>query len=165
MVIGIGGVSRAGKTSLALHMQKWYNSKSVLLLHQDDYVFPVEQIPTINGHIDWERPDAYDYQGLIEVINEAKKTYDIIVIEGLMVLCHEELMQLMDKLIYIKISKAVFLTRKTLDKRWGNEPEWYIEHIWNSHILYCKNTDDVDHVLVIDGESNNAERVKNYINE
>ena len=165
MVIGIGGVSRAGKTSLALQMQKWYNSKSVVLLHQDDYVFPVEQISTINGHVDWEKPDAYDYKRLIEVISEAKRNYDIIVIEGLMVLCHLELMQLMDRLIYIQISKEAFLKRKTIDKRWGNEPEWYIEHIWNSHILYCKNTNNVDSILVIDGEENNSERVKNYINE
>jgi len=31
------------------------------------------------------------------------------------------------------VSKETFLERKRNDLRWGKEPEWYMEHIWESH--------------------------------
>jgi len=161
MIIGIGGVSRAGKTSLALQVQKWYGS--VVLLHQDDYILPENEMPTIRGHIDWERPDAYDYERLIKAVELAQEEYDIVVVEGLMVLCHSALTNLMDKTIYIRITKEAFLSRKTLDKRWGDEPDWYIEHIWNSHFAYCNKTNDNNQVLLVDGELINEDEIKSYI--
>ena len=161
MIIGIGGVSRAGKTSLALQIQKWYGS--VAILHQDDYIKPKNEMPTIRMHIDWERPDAYDYDSLIKAVKLAQEKCDMVVVEGLMVLCHAGLTEIMDKTIYIKISKDAFLSRKTLDKRWGNEPEWYIEHIWNSHFVFCKNTNHDTDVLMVDGESINEKLIKDYI--
>ncbi|MCK5775138.1 MAG: hypothetical protein KAH25_03125 [Bacteroidales bacterium] len=161
MIIGIGGVSRAGKTSLALQIQKWYGS--VALLHQDDFIKPENEMPTIRAHIDWERPDAYDYDSLIKAVQLAQEKYDVVVVEGLMVLCHAGLTDIMDKTIYIKISKDAFLSRKTLDKRWGDEPDWYIEHIWNSHFLFCEDINHDKDVLVIDGELFSEEHIKKYI--
>ena len=85
MIIGIGGVSRAGKTSLALQIEKWYESGSVKILHQDDFIRPIEKMPLVKGHIDWEHPDSYDFVGLVKTIKKERKKFDIVVVEGLMV--------------------------------------------------------------------------------
>ena len=47
MIIGIGGVSRSGKTSLAILIKNILEKKgeSVIILSQDNYVFPDSKIP------------------------------------------------------------------------------------------------------------------------
>lgn len=163
MIIGIGGVSRAGKTSLALKIQEWKGADKVKIIQQDDFIQALEQMPIIQGHIDWEHPDSLHFENLLEEIKKARKKYEIVVVEGLMVFWNKKLTKLMDKKIYLKITKSTFLARKTLDNRWGNEPEWYIEHIWNSHFVYGL-FNHLPDVLQLDGELNNYNgRVKSYL--
>lgn len=164
MIIGIGGVSRAGKTTLALQIRNWAGEEKVKILHQDDYVQPVEKMPRINGHIDWEHPDSLDFTKLINEIEQACKEFQIIVVEGLMAFWNVKLTELMHKKIYIKINKDAFLTRKTLDSRWQAEPKWYIEHIWNNHFVYGMLPEGLSDVLQVDGETGYVKRmVKSYL--
>jgi uridine kinase len=165
MIIGIGGVSRAGKTSLALQIEKWYESGSVKILHQDDFIRPIEKMPLVKGHIDWEHPDSYDFVGLVKTIKKERKKFDIVVVEGLMVFGNQQLAKLMDKRIYIRISKEAFLSRKTLDNRWEDEPDWYIEHIWESHFVFGLVPQGFDHIMQLDGEAGFVDEiVQKYIN-
>ena len=68
MIIGIGGVSRSGKSTLAALIYRLYTEggQTAIVLAQDDFVFPTEQIPKIrNGseeEIDWEIPESIDFQ-------------------------------------------------------------------------------------------------------
>lgn len=165
MVIGIGGVSRAGKTTLAYKIREWIGKEKVLILHQDQYIQPETRIPQLQNHIDWEHPGSLDFKKLIQLTKEKSQEYEHVIIEGLMVFYHQDLLQLMDKKIYISISKQVFLNRKTLDKRWGNEPSWYINHIWESHFIYGLLPDSEKDSLKIDGESISAEeKVLEFLN-
>jgi len=153
MIIGIGGVSRAGKTSLAFKIREWLGDDEVSILHQDEFVHPNQDLPRIKGHIDWEHPKSLNFKALIEKViaeNEQKK---YVVVEGLMVFWSEELRNLMDKKIYLEITKQAFLSRKTLDNRWGEEPDWYIEHIWENHFIYGRIPDHEIGVLQLDGEA------------
>ena len=79
LIIGIGGISRSGKTWMAYRINELFKHNSVMVINQDNYVFDVEDIP-----------------------------------------------------------KELFLKRKALDKRWGEFPEWYMEHIWQSYLVYGK---------------------------
>ena len=38
--------------------------------------------------------------------------------------------------IFLEISKRLFIERKREDLRWGLEPDWYIEHIWEAYLRY-----------------------------
>ena len=40
--------------------------------------------------------------------------------------------------IELAISYQTFLKRKIEDHRWGEEPDWYIQHIWESHLQVPK---------------------------
>lgn len=166
MIIGIGGVSRAGKTSLAMLIQNWFGKDQVKILHQDDYIQPIDKMPNINGHTDWEHPLSYDFIGLQKAIKRERKHFKIIIVEGLLVFASGQLVKLFDKCMFLKINKETFLSRKTLDNRWGEEPDWYIEHIWNSHFIFGGIPYGLQNVLQLDGDAGFVDEiVQSYIKQ
>jgi nicotinamide/nicotinate riboside kinase len=107
MIIGISGVSRSGKTTLADLIQKKFIEKgeTAIVLHQDDYVMPENQIPKIRHRIDWECPQSIDFQRFKFEILEAKKHYNHVITEGLLNFWDEDINLLFDKKIFVEISK------------------------------------------------------------
>lgn len=138
MIIGIGGVSRAGKTKLAKRLRKYFREqgRSARILHQDEFVFPESQIPKVRDRVDWEHPGSIDFPRFRQAIVDAARQFDIVIAEGLMALHDAATNRLYDKCFFVEISKPAFLRRKAADKRWGEEPEWYAEHIWESYLKY-----------------------------
>lgn len=153
MVIGIGGISTAGKSKLANRLKEYFSDKKVSVLCQDNYAMPTSQIPKINGHTNWEIPESLDFDRFYKLILEEKKKNDIVVAEGLFVFYEKRLNELFDKKIFMAISKETFLERKSIDLRWGKEPEWYMEHIWNSHHEYCAELDKELNAFQLSGEN------------
>ncbi|MEJ2004222.1 MAG: hypothetical protein P8X57_04495, partial [Cyclobacteriaceae bacterium] len=76
MIIGIGGVSRSGKTTLAKQLASVLNNAFVL--HQDHY--NAEPLPVIRDHIDWEIPGAVNYDALIEAVRKNRNDYEHIIV-------------------------------------------------------------------------------------
>ena len=67
-------------------------------------------------------------------------------------------------LTFTNISKKTFLSRKTIDNRWGDEPDWYIEHIWENHFQYGMIPNEGHGFLQLDGEAScNDDLVKEYL--
>ena len=161
MTIGIGGISRSGKSTLAALIQRYFTERgqTCLLLAQDDYVFPREQIPTIQKgeamETDWEIPESIDFQRYKTAILTAQKGYDHVITEGFLNFYDPTINALFDKFLFVSLSKPTFLSRKAADKRWGNVPDWYIEHIWTSYQRYGQTalTDKQTEVLVLSGET------------
>jgi nicotinamide/nicotinate riboside kinase len=153
MIIGISGVSRSGKTTLADLIQKKFIEKgeTAIVLHQDDYVMPENQIPKIRHRIDWECPQSIDFQRFKFEILEAKKHYNHVITEGLLNFWDEDINLLFDKKIFVEISKKTFLERRNKEKRWGFEPKWFYEHVWQSYLKYGKNGLD-DKTIMLSGE-------------
>jgi len=152
MVIGIGGVSNAGKTTLATRLAKQLEPLRVKVLCQDDFAKPLAEIPLIRSHMDWETPLSIDLVKYYKHILEANETYDVVIAEGLFAFCDQHLNKHYDKRIFLTISKRVFWERKSKDLRWGKEPEWYMEHIWQSHFK-CGVLKEVNpKTLVLSGE-------------
>lgn len=141
MIIGIGGASRAGKTTLAKWLRKQFPQQKVQILCQDDYVFPTQFIPQIQDRIDWEHPDSIDHEAFRKAILAEVENNDIVIVEGIMVFHDQTTNSLFDKMIYIEIDYATFLERKKHDHRWGHEPDWYLNHIWESHLKYGQRTE------------------------
>jgi len=138
MIIGIGGSSNSGKSTLANELALHFNNLKVKILCQDDFVIPYNLRTKINGHVDWEVPSTIEIEKYIEAVKDADKIYDLVICEGLFAFCFSELNKLYNKKIFLKIDKTTFKNRKIKDLRWGKEPDWYIEHIWENHIKYCK---------------------------
>ncbi|OYT16755.1 MAG: hypothetical protein B7C24_06190 [Bacteroidetes bacterium 4572_77] len=166
MIIGIAGVSRAGKTSMALQIQKWVGTTNCIILSQDDYIQDLAKMLKVRDHVDWEHPSSIDYTALLVAVQKAHISSKVVIVEGHLAFCHPEMNLLFDKRIFIHISKEAFLLRKTLDNRWEDEPDWYIEHIWNQHFVHGVIPLEMkDNVLQVDGEVGYVKkRVKTYLN-
>ncbi|MTI41045.1 uridine kinase family protein [Fulvivirga lutimaris] len=134
MIIGIAGVSRSGKTTLAISLKEKLGNAEIISL--DDYPAKIENFKYIKDVIDWEHPSSLDFVKIIDVVREAATKNEIIIVEGIFLFHHETLKSLIDKFIYLDLEKEDFLKRKLHDNRWGHIPNWYREHIWQSHLLF-----------------------------
>ena len=123
--IGIGGVSRAGKTTLATYIKDLYPNKKTHIISMDDYVHEPDKIPRIKDRIDWE---------------------------GILIFYSEEVNKLFDKRIFIDIPKSLFYIRRRNDTRWGKEPRWYIDYVWESYLKYGRLQDPASDTLYIKGD-------------
>ncbi len=138
MIVGIGGSSNSGKSTLANELALYYKDYKVKILCQDDFVISHDLLTRVNGHIDWEQPSTIEIENYIDAVKKANETYDLVICEGLFAFWFSALNRLYEKKIFLKIDKKSFKNRKIKDLRWGKEPDWYIEHIWDSHIKYCE---------------------------
>jgi len=142
MVIGIGGVSNAGKSSLAnllkLNLEKDFKVK---ILCQDDFILPQEDIPKVKGLTDWECPESINHEMYLQAVQRECQNNDIVISEGLFAFHNDELSNLYDKIFFLYVEKDIFRSRKERDLRWGDVPDWYIEHIWESYEKYGKAKD------------------------
>jgi len=150
-LIGIGGVSRSGKTALAERLSAEIRIKknlSVHIIHQDQCVIPESQLPLINGKADWEHPVSIDWSRLNLLIDQGLQSYDIVIVEGLFAFYDQAIGERMNIKIFLEISKPLFIERKREDLRWGLEPDWYIEHIWEAYLRYGRPTLNSEYVCL-----------------
>jgi nicotinamide/nicotinate riboside kinase len=154
MIIGIGGRSRSGKTTLAetLVWQERSQNKKAIALHQDDFVKRLHDIPLIHDHTDWETPESIDFELLRKVVSHLQDDFEVIVIEGILAFADEGLNAMYDYCFFTTISEETFWVRKSADTRWGEEPAWYVGHIWDSFLKYGQPPVDLPNLMEIDGE-------------
>ena len=136
MVVGIGGVSRSGKTFLSHDVVWFYRQKNLraIAVRLDDYVKQINEIPTIKGEIDWEIPASIDYAKALEALAFFKQKFDVVVVEGHLIYANEALENEFDTKFVLEIDREMFNKRKENDQRWGEVPAWYTEYIWNSFL-------------------------------
>ncbi len=151
MVVGIGGVSRAGKSTLSnlLKVQLEKHGLSVAIVRQDDFPISESELRIINGKADWEYPKSLNKKRIHLEINNQSLNHDLVIIEGLF--CYsEELKYPMDFKIFVEISKHTFIQRKKSDLRWGASPEppWYMDHIWESYLYYGRPSLNMEYFCV-----------------
>ncbi len=151
MIIGIGGVSNSGKSALADRLKSAFQTKSVAVVCQDDFTIPAQKIRKTGDHIDWENPQSMDFKNFRRVIIDVAKDHEIAIAEGLMVFYDPEVNRLFDKRIFVDLPYEVFARRKSADLRWGKEPGWYIDHIWNSFLQFGQPPQYGQPVIHIDG--------------
>lgn len=151
MIIGIGGVSRAGKTTLANQITKWMPSTQTMVLRQDLFVLNTSDFPAIQNVPDWEVPQSLNLPVLLKAIHNAMKHNELVIVEGIFAFAFEEINSLYQGAIFIEIDEPVFRSRKVLDDRWGPEPEWYLNHIWQSYLKYGQVPKSLTNVLHVSG--------------
>lgn len=140
MVIGIGGVSRSGKTTRALELKTAFEKqgKTVAVIHQDDFTQPKRLIPRIRYKIDWEHPGSMDLRRFEKAILNARDQYDMVIAEGILVFYDPAVNALFDERIFMEIDRDTFLERRSKEIRWGREPRWYLEYVWDSYLRWGK---------------------------
>ena len=151
MIIGIGGVSRAGKTTLAnmLATQLKKEGKSVEVFCQDEYVKPKVSIPKVQGVPDWERPSTIKWDTLTSNVQKSKA--DVKIVEGLFSFYPASLRMEYGTKVFIEIDRDTFRKRRSTDQRWDEEPDWYADHVWKSYLKYGQMKGDKSEYIQLDG--------------
>ncbi len=134
ILIGIGGVSRSGKSTLAKSILQAVPSANILC--QDDFPSHESQIPTIRDRVDWEHPKSINWKNWFDAVEKSISDFQLTIADGLFAFYQKELEDHMTFKVYLSIDKPKFIELKAQDQRWGNEPDWFIEHIWDSHFEY-----------------------------
>ncbi|MEQ8239383.1 MAG: hypothetical protein RIA69_09225 [Cyclobacteriaceae bacterium] len=152
MIIGIGGVSRAGKSTLAEKLKKYFEKsrKSVHIFCQDDFVKPVISLAMVEGVPDWERPSTIKWDNLMSAMERSKA--DVKIVEGLFAFYAASIRSEYDKKIFVELERTTFESRKSKDKRWAEEPEWYANHVWKSYLKYGQRKGPEEEYITVSGE-------------
>ncbi|WP_420387495.1 uridine kinase family protein [Roseivirga sp.] len=128
----IAGVSRSGKSSLAKELCSRLNK--AVHLDQDNFVKEEDEIPLINDRIDWETPESINWAKWTQAIAKATSEHDYVIAEGIFTLSDLQLVKQADISILLSIDEVEFKKRRHQEKRWGAEPDWFIQHVWNAHL-------------------------------
>ena len=152
MIIGIGGVSRAGKTTLANRLKDHFEKqgKSTRVFCQDEYVKPTISLSKVQGVPDWERPSTIKWDKLLKDMQKSGE--EVKIIEGLFSFYPASLRTEYDLKIFVQIAKSTFQERKSKDSRWEEEPDWYAEHVWRSFLKYGQMKGEKDEYIPVSGE-------------
>ncbi len=139
MIIGIGGISRSGKTKLAKRLKTYFKKqyKLVSLFSMDNFMYSHDKLPLTKNYVNREVPEAINFEKLIEQLKVAKPIPNsIVIVEGHLVFAKPNLDELLDCRIFFNIDKATFIERKVKDGRWGKLPDWYIDYCWQAWLQY-----------------------------
>jgi uridine kinase/DNA-binding Xre family transcriptional regulator len=149
--LGIGGVSQSGKSTLARKIRKKIGDRIVRVFELDQYTIDTDEMPRVHGKPDWEQPESYDFERLRKDIELAEAVSDVIILDRIHAFQDEKLTAMMHLKLMIKVPYEVFLERRRKDTRWGDEPEWYYDHVWNMYLQHQKFVkDDINLLSGID---------------
>jgi uridine kinase len=154
MLIGICGCSRSGKSTLAANLVWHFRSqnKRAISISQDDFVFKINDIPLINDRTDWDTPASLDFELMHQTMLYFSQSFDVVILEGHFVFSDLKLRQLFDRQIFIEISQQTYTQRRNAETRWGQEPDWFICHVWDSFLKYGQPLFTDTNLLTISGE-------------
>jgi nicotinamide/nicotinate riboside kinase len=132
-LIAIGGISRSGKSTLAYQLA---SALSILglkasVVSQDDFCLPSSKLPIINEIPDWEQPETMDWLKYHEHIRQLETSNDWIILEGLFVFDDQLFSGQYDHEIILDIDYDTFMQRRNKEQRWGKEPSWYVQYVWD----------------------------------
>ena len=121
IVIGVSGGSASGKTTVANRIKKECKD-SVELLSHDFYYIPHDDLPIEDrAKVNYDHPNAFDTQRLINDIKQLKQLITIkvnpakvIILEGFMIFENAELRDLMDIKIFVDTDADERLMRRII---------------------------------------------------
>lgn len=160
-LVGIAGGSGSGKTTLVRALRDSLPMGLVCLVSQDDYYHPREQQAVDpNGKVNFDLPTAVDLDGLARDLRSLaagqpilRKEYTfnqegreaalvemqpapVVLVEGLFVLHHEPVRELLDLRVFLEASEAAQLDRRlrrdARERGYGHEEVMYQ---WEHHVL------------------------------
>lgn len=162
-LIAIGGVSRSGKSELASYLARQLSTEqSVVVLAQDDNCLPEDQLPLIRNRLDWESPNSMDWDSYHKTIQFHIEKGKTVIVEGIFVFDDPLYAGHYAKEVMLRIDYQTFLERRKLETRWGEEPRWFIEHVWQA---YHKRTPAVskEHLEISPLEKDSLRQILSYI--
>ncbi len=118
LVIGIGGGSGSGKSTIAELIGLGLRPLATQVITQDRFFKPPEQMPTYYSSLhrdqrpDFNHPDSTDSAAMVAFCRDAAGA-DVIILEGILVLHYPDARSLMHLLCYVDTELDLMLARRT----------------------------------------------------
>jgi uridine kinase len=185
IVIGIGGGTGSGKTTVAKEVRKHFPEESVVIIHHDSYYLDRGGLsPKQRELINYDHPDSFDNELLIEHLNELrsgrsieKPIYDfethtrraetitvrparIILLEGILVLAEDNLREIMDIKLYVDTdADERFIRRLRRDivdrgRTVDQVIEQYLKTVRPMHLQFVETSKRYADVIIPEGGQN-----------
>jgi nicotinamide/nicotinate riboside kinase len=130
-LILIGGMSRSGKSRLAKELTATLSNAAHI--DQDNFVKDQALLPLVHDRIDWEQPETIDWLALRSEVDRQFNKVKYVILEGIFAFNDFPLVERAAIRVYLTLDKPQFLEKRSAETRWGDEPAWYLEHVWNTH--------------------------------
>ena len=160
IIVGIGGISRSGKSSVSRALVKAIPNS--IYVRQDSYLTHPKSVmdPKYGQILNWEDVNSYDLPKLVKNIVELRSHWiskttvlTTIIVEGFLIFANEDLAMLFNKSVLIDIPMDVAFQRRMATKKMSDNikfAQYYSEHyIWDSFKKF--NQFIPKDTLVIDG--------------
>ena len=119
VIVGISGGSASGKSTFCDILEKELSGLHLKVLHMDDYYKPADERPFVPApitkkmYIDDNHPDTINLLGLKSDLNTAiESAFDIIIIEGILVLWDEEIYTNLDLKLFVDCNSDERIVRR-----------------------------------------------------
>lgn len=75
LLVGLSGASSSGKTTVARLLRDIF--PNTIILHEDDFYLPEDQLPVKDGIVDWDSAGSLDIAALVEALKHLKATSEV----------------------------------------------------------------------------------------
>jgi uridine kinase len=134
--IGIGGISRAGKSTLVKKLCSIYNVQSI---HFDKFLIaPIEKYDDNIKEIinDWEDPACYNIEKFKEMLSDLKeetiREKRIFIVEGFLIYSRRDISDILDCRLLLDVEKEIARDRRKKTKDYPSD-YYYDEYIWKGY--------------------------------
>ena len=143
LIVGLGGVTNGGKTTMCYSLKRLFSSDKynlqVLSIHLDHYFRPPNDPNHVHldefNHHDWDSLHALDTDRFIEDIQLNRYKCDLLLIEGFLILNIPVLNQVYDLIYYFDLSYEECLRRRLGRNYDPPDPKGYFEgHVWHAFV-------------------------------
>ncbi|MGI9597575.1 MAG: uridine kinase family protein [Acidimicrobiales bacterium] len=169
-VIGIGGGSGSGKSTVAELVARSLEPRSVSIVHLDRFFKPPDEMPTYHSTLhngprpDFNHPRSFDLTEMLTMCRSPTGD-QVVIMEGILALHFDELRALMDLRCYVTIEIDEMLRRRTarnLAAGYGgtaNEIDFYNRDcVQPQHLRFNRPSADHAEVLIPNDGPPSAER-------
>jgi uridine kinase len=169
-VIGIGGGSASGKSTIAEELSKRLAPLSVEVMNQDGYFWEGPRLPrhrNRDGSRDWpdhNHPESFDLDRLHRDLGAAREgSAQVVVLEGILVLWDERVRGLMDLKLFVEADadeRIVRRIRRNVAR--GHDLDgicdFYLDSVRYRHREFCQPSRTYADIVVPGGQDEGEER-------
>jgi len=168
-VIGIGGGSASGKSTMAEELRKRLTPLQVEVINQDRFFWDNARLPRHQNRRndrawpDHNHPDSFDFAGLHAALSAAQKgSAEVVIAEGILILHDPALRSLMDLRLFVEADadeRIVRRIRRNVSRGYGLDGicDFYLDSVRYRHQQFCQPTKAFADLVIPGGQDQRAE--------